>query len=140
MRRDSYSNTIGICGICQEEHPLLGHHLSYEPEIVIQICQKCHSFLHFGAKRPRDKLYIYFDLITTYGDNWENGIEKYKKSDWYRHRQKRNGVKDRKLNGKWNERYPDAYAKQKKSRKEKYDSLPQEGRRKVNGYSKRPIL
>jgi len=37
---------IGKCEICGAETNLQTHHISYDPEITIRVCVKCHNQLH----------------------------------------------------------------------------------------------
>jgi len=48
---------IKRCEICNAEKDLQIHHISYDPEITIVVCIKCHSKLHptHGVGRPIGK-------------------------------------------------------------------------------------
>jgi hypothetical protein len=36
------------CYICKETKKLLKHHLSYSPQIIINVCRGCHNRIHRG--------------------------------------------------------------------------------------------
>lgn len=69
-----------VCELCEREKRVIGHHLSYDPEIVVFICWSCHSWLHkFGRfnSQLREKG---LGWLRDYADNWKNGHEKYVKT------------------------------------------------------------
>jgi hypothetical protein len=39
----------GYCFCCGNSKKLLKHHLSYEPDITVPVCKKCHFILHFAS-------------------------------------------------------------------------------------------
>lgn len=72
--------TIEKCAYCGEERELLGHHESYSPEIIIQICHGCHSTINGIVRLKRLGI---FDSVLSKIDvmKLENGRGKYKKSE-----------------------------------------------------------
>ncbi|MCH7940627.1 MAG: hypothetical protein IH842_01470 [Thaumarchaeota archaeon] len=37
------------CWICRKEKPLIKHHIQYEPEIMLRICNVCHDDIHHAS-------------------------------------------------------------------------------------------
>ena len=37
---------LGSCFICEEVKPLLWHHICYEPEKTVPVCESCHKYSH----------------------------------------------------------------------------------------------
>lgn len=72
---------VGFCGICHKERKTLKHHLSYDPEILLDVCSPCHLALHTVDIGAFQKL---AEIKKQYGHLWENGYEKYLKSPWKR--------------------------------------------------------
>src|SRR3972149_3674646 len=72
-----------ICELCKNdyiENLFHGHHLSYEPEIVVMLCKGCHSFLHRFANYPIESQTNIVNWIRQYSNQWNNCTEKYRKS------------------------------------------------------------
>ena len=34
------------CTLCEQEKPLVRHHISYEPEVIVMLCRSCHGKEH----------------------------------------------------------------------------------------------
>jgi len=51
---------------------IVGHHLSYEPEVVVFLCWRCHNLLHQMARTERSILQQFMDWVEEYGDKWIN--------------------------------------------------------------------
>lgn len=56
-----------LCEICNKDidlNKIIRHHISYDPEIKINLCKMCHSEVHklSGATRPRE------DYLQFYGN------------------------------------------------------------------------
>ena len=78
------SETISLCPLCNKVKKLLGHHLSYEPEIVINICEACHIEFHNMVRLYKtDRFNKYIEWIKQYGDTqWDDGKAKYLRSSY----------------------------------------------------------
>lgn len=63
---------IGHCSLCKKERIIIGHHLSYVPEVVIKVCYTCHLVMHYLQRYPATRIKI-IELIDTYGHNWIKG-------------------------------------------------------------------
>ena len=72
------------CSICNSDKNVITHHLSYEPEITSPICTRCHLLMHRLAKMSKEQQGIVISWIKQYGEQWENGNEKYMKSEHYK--------------------------------------------------------
>jgi len=79
------STTTNICAICKTQTQTQKHHLSYDPELVIDVCIPCHIKIHqhgvgrFGVKTKQEALTKEFEerklwlpLFTNVGKNAEN--------------------------------------------------------------------
>jgi hypothetical protein len=59
----------GYCYFCLKNNNLIEHHLSYNPEVLISLCQQCHSKLHFLIKDyhnnnlEKDKIITYYTQL-----------------------------------------------------------------------------
>lgn len=69
------------CSICELEKKLVTHHLSYNPEITMPLCQNCHLTMHRIARLIPDKQDVLFGIVKQYGNQWENGHEKHIKTE-----------------------------------------------------------
>jgi len=72
---------MNYCSICGLEKKLINHHLSYDPEIIMTLCQLCHLTMHKVARLPPDKQNILFGIVRQYGSQWENGHTKHVKTE-----------------------------------------------------------
>ncbi len=114
------------CGC--DTRQMSGHHLSYDPEIVVFLCRHCHFLLHTLQRMPGIRLDLFLNWIKTYGHNWENGTEKYFKSEFKKQALKRNGEiwasnnpdKIRERGKRFRERHPDRVKEQKRRTYLKY--------------------
>jgi len=43
------------CAICRKREATQTHHISYAPEITIEVCPVCHGLLHGKARIPQEK-------------------------------------------------------------------------------------
>lgn len=83
-----------ICFACKREVDVIeGHHLSYEPEIVAPLCKLCHYVLHTMARINRRengiaRLFQIIDWIEKYSDQWINGRQKYRVSEYHKSKQR----------------------------------------------------
>ena len=110
------------CTICNKDQKLICHHLSYEPEIIIDVCHGCHWLMHRLAIMPQDQQDIILDYIRKYSDQWENGREKYHKSEHSKNRVKEYQKTDKYQNCK--KRYAESNrAKNKQKEYEKSDKI-----------------
>lgn len=94
------------CEICKKDKKLVQHHLSYEPEKTVGICQRCHLTLHNLSSLSMEQINILLDWIREYSDQWENGSEKLFKSP-HRKRynaKRRQGEKYKETLRKWREK------------------------------------
>ena len=46
VKTSIYNEKTGICNDCKENGKTEFHHLSYEPNIFIEVCKKCHNKRH----------------------------------------------------------------------------------------------
>jgi len=69
------------CSLCHKEEKTLGHHLSYDPEIVMVICYRCHVMLHKLAELSVKEREQTLQIVGQYGNNWDNGKDKYRYSE-----------------------------------------------------------
>jgi hypothetical protein len=58
-----------------------GHHLSYDPEIVISLCVKCHDLLHALAKLPDPSRERALEWVRVYAHQWKERA-KYEGTVW----------------------------------------------------------
>lgn len=78
-----------ICFACKQKASSLdGHHLSYEPEIVIPLCRMCHYLLHTMA-RNKGILNLFIGWIEKYSHQWTNGNQKYRQSNYCKEKQRK---------------------------------------------------
>ncbi len=77
-----------ICSICGSDKKIIHHHLSYEPEIIMLTCKKCSGIMHNSVGLSKKQFDIIFKIVEQYGDQWDNGGEKYKKTKHYKSYQK----------------------------------------------------
>jgi hypothetical protein len=73
------------CEICHSTEKIVFHHLSYDPEMGIDVCRKCHFALHCIDVDVFPKI---MELKKKYGHLWVNGNEQYQKSKRFREVQK----------------------------------------------------
>ena len=71
------------CSICGSDKNLIYHHLSYEPEIVVIVCRKCHQAMHRLAEIDKKHQIVIVDWVKQYGDLWKNGRGYYKSGSYY---------------------------------------------------------
>lgn len=72
-----------ICELCQKDYTenlFHGHHLSYDPEIVVMLCIGCHAFLHRFANYTTENQTKIIEWTKQYSDQWNNCTKKYRKS------------------------------------------------------------
>lgn len=51
----------GICQICEKNSRIVNHHISYFPEIIITLCDSCHSiFHHYDILCPPEQDYYFY--------------------------------------------------------------------------------
>lgn len=74
------------CKICFSDKSVVTHHLTYEPENLILLCQKCHLSIHSIASLTFAQKMRLMNLALTYGHNWDNGKEKHNKSNHSKNR------------------------------------------------------
>lgn len=87
------------CHVCQNRRRrICGHHLSYEPEIIVYLCSVCHFLLHELNRGSLNRVDLFKDWIEKFGGNWTNGTEQYFKSEYRKKLSKENDEKRRKLN------------------------------------------
>jgi hypothetical protein len=52
IRSETYrkydSERTGICSLCKEKRRTDFHHISYKPNVFIEVCRSCHKNIHFG--------------------------------------------------------------------------------------------
>jgi hypothetical protein len=72
---------IGYCEICHKFGKIVRHHLSYDPEILMDVCHSCHLTLHLVDIEALEKI---IELKKKYGHLWTNGNEQYQKSKHYK--------------------------------------------------------
>jgi predicted Rdx family selenoprotein len=78
-----------ICFACKQKVSSLdGHHLSYEPEIIVPLCKMCHYLLHTMA-RNKEILSLFIEWIERYSYQWTNGNKKYKQSNYCKEKQRK---------------------------------------------------
>jgi len=85
-----------ICQLCQKEitkNPIK-HHISYDPEIIMDLCYPCHNLIHNLNKLSIESIAEAIQLVLNYGHLWENGFEKYRNSESYKENQ-----------SKWHKKY-----------------------------------
>lgn len=46
VNTNHHNKKIGVCSDCKEKGKTEFHHLSYEPNIFIELCKKCHNKRH----------------------------------------------------------------------------------------------
>ena len=72
-----------ICSICSKSRGRIdGHHLSYNPEVVIYLCHQCHIVLHVLARLNLNALDILVSYSKDYMKSGVNGTEEYRKSEY----------------------------------------------------------
>ena len=79
---------MGNCSICKTDKKLITHHLSYEPEIIITMCWKCHTAMHRLAEINKEYQVIIINFVNQYGHLWKNGHEKHLKTEHWKKYQK----------------------------------------------------
>ena len=99
------------CILCNSIKNIHGHHLSYDPEIVINLCLKCHLFLHLFSRFSEDQITKIREWVVQYSKQWVDGTNKYRKSK-YRKQLKKDRYqlnKDRIIESstKWIKDHPD---------------------------------
>ena len=75
------------------------HHLSYEPEITVIVCWRCHMIIHKLAElseMPQIQQDVINDWVKQYGDLWKHGREKHLKNQHHKEYEKEYGKKYRK--------------------------------------------
>jgi len=82
------------CFLCSRtEGRIEGHHLSYEPEIVIDLCKRCHNFVHSFPYYSEDQIQQVREWARSFSHQWKGGTQKYLKSDYakkYRQKYRQN--------------------------------------------------
>ena len=86
------------CSICKSNIKLIIHHLSYNPEITVTVCTKCHLALHNLARMSQEQRNIVNEWVEQYGDLWEEGTEKYYESEHYKNIKRESNRKHQKTN------------------------------------------
>ena len=86
------------CSICDNDKNLITHHLSYEPEITVIVCHRCHTTMHQLSRMAQNQRNIINDWVNQYGNLWESGNEKYRKSEHFKNRTKEYNNTDRRKN------------------------------------------
>jgi hypothetical protein len=110
------------CALCKKNSGRFeGHHLSYDPEIVIRLCYRCHKIIHGVARLTDEQFRLMMDWIFKYRDEWVDGTQKHLKSE-YRRRistansllwRERNPERYKAIQKRWNEKRKKAYAEAK---------------------------
>jgi hypothetical protein len=76
-----------VCDLCEGASNVTkkfeGHHLSYDPEIVVSLCVKCHDLLHALAKLPQPSREVALNWVQTYSHQWKERA-KYEGTLWER--------------------------------------------------------
>lgn len=120
-----------ICELCGSEEKLRHHHLTYVPEKIILLCYSCHTAVHILAKISEEKrvfaVQTMLNWVETYGSHWNNGEEKYEKSQYRKDYLKEYGKR-------WWRAHPDSikesnkryYEKNKEKWRERYKKRKQE--------------
>lgn len=112
------------CVLCGDPKGI-GHHLSYDPEIVVYICRMHHIALHRFAQLDKRGRGIFLEWANQYGHLWFEGAHKYYKSPWYKKKKKQYWKKDYRRHSvsykhraiKWEKDHPKkAHAKAKRYR------------------------
>lgn len=97
------------CELCHgkiKSSKVLAHHLSYDPEIIIYLCRICHINLHTFAKYDDIQRKKFIEWIEQFGKQWENGTEKFLKSEYLR-KYVRNWQKNSEVRQKWLSKFRD---------------------------------
>jgi hypothetical protein len=71
-----------------------GHHLSYDPEIVVSLCVKCHDLLHSLAKLSQPSRETALNWVKVYSHQWKERA-KYAGTMWERIVGRRNSIINR---------------------------------------------
>ncbi len=110
------------CSICGLEKKLVTHHLSYNPEIIINLCQHCHLTMHKIARLLPDKQDTLFEMVRQYGSQWENGHAKHIKTEHCRKKARERYIyrTDKAKNRIREYRKTDRYKEYKKEYQKKY--------------------
>lgn len=103
---------------------LVAHHLSYEPEKIVFLCQICHTFIHHLYRYTEDEQKIAKEWIILYGHLWDNGFEKFANSNYRKSRGKReywqNPEKARIHQREYRKKHPDWFRKYSQKYEEKH--------------------
>jgi hypothetical protein len=112
-----------ICKLCDNKSGSKKwdrHHLSYEPEIIILLCHKCHAALHSMAVIPPENRQLMNEWIEQYGNQWVNCNEKYKKSNSYKTLMKSDGhALSKEYQDEWKKQHPEKVKQYNKTQDEK---------------------
>jgi hypothetical protein len=74
---------VKACLLCGRiEGRIEGHHLSYDPEIVIDLCKRCHNFVHYFPYYSEDQIQKVREWVKSFSYQWQNGTQKYLKSHY----------------------------------------------------------
>ena len=125
----------GICTVCKnDQRMILGHHLTYEPEVIIYLCSQCHLILHGLARLDFDITNTLIGWVKQYGKDWIGGGEKYHKGEYakkvqreisekYNQKHRSEAVERAK---KYREKYPDRIKQQKEQYKKLHPNYAKE--------------
>ena len=112
------SSKTEICVLCGKKFKgkgIMGHHMSYDPEIMVYLCVKCHTFLHLFPLFNKDQLEKVRQWSIQYADQWKNGTSKYMNSSYKKKKcnemardwREKNREKVNKSAKEWRKRNPD---------------------------------
>ena len=139
---------VEICILCGNEFKgkrIVGHHMSYDPEIIVYLCVNCHKFVHLFPLFNEDQLNKVKQWTFQYSEQWKDGTNKYNlsnykkevnhkynenykerarelaRTDKYREKQRewrgKNKIKSAGYHKKWEERHPEFIIKRRENLK-----------------------
>ena len=62
---------MSSCKLCGTTQNLVQHHLSYEPEVLQTLCQRCHRETHTLFDAPKPPLGFYPRMIAVESQTWK---------------------------------------------------------------------